>query len=259
MIQVVPGSEAEELKSDYLVRLDNFEGPLDLLLHLIKGDEIEIWEISISRITQQYVQYLELMEALNLEIAGEFLVMAAALMRIKSKGLLPRPITLTPDGDEPCSEDELIQKLLTYKLFKEAATALKKRQEEAGPRFPRGFRPQLPEGYSYPLEEVDLFALAEALRSAESTVAREEPVHEVHLENVRLEDQVAFVLARMDEAGGRLTFGSLFGKASGRMVLAVTFLAVLELARQQVIQIMQDQPFEDIWIVMRECEGAVMI
>lgn len=259
MIQMASGSEAEELKSDYLVRLDNFEGPLDLLLHLIKADEIEIWEISISRITQQYVQYLELMEALNLEIAGEFLVMAAALMRIKSKGLLPRPITLDPEGDEPCSEEELIRKLLTYKLFKEVAGALKQRQEEAGPRFPRGFRPQLPKGYSYPLEEVDLFTLAEALRSAESTEPRPEAIHEVHIEDVRLEDQVAIVLAKLDEAGGRLTFGTLFGEAPRRIEIAVTLLAVLELARQQVVQVMQDQAFEDIWIVTREFEGAVAL
>jgi len=258
MIQVAPGSQVRDaFAPDYLVRLDNFEGPLDLLLHLIKQDEIEIWEISISRIARQYVEYLELMEALNIEIAGEFLVMAATLMRIKSQGLLPRPVIPGEGDDEPVTEEELIQRLLTYKLFKEAAGALKKRQEEAGPRFPRGHNPQLPEDYQYPLQTVDLFSLTEALRNIERRGPREETVHEVHLEDVRLEDQVAFVLSRLEETGGRVTFRGLFRPDSGRLEFAVTFLAILELARQQVITLMQDLPFTEIWIVSLETEGAV--
>jgi len=258
MIQVAQNELAEEfLDADYLVRLDNFEGPLDLLLHLIQQDEIEIWEISISRITQQYVEYLELMEALNIEIAGDFLVMAASLMRIKSQRLLPRPPKPGEDGELPLTEEELIQQLLTYKMFKEAATSFQKRQENAGPRFPRGSNSKLPQGYLYPLEEVDLFRLVAALHSVERREAPQEVTHAVQLEDIRLEDQVAFVLAALEEATGRLKFLGLFPVGSPRMVLAVTFLAVLELARQQVIKLAQDQPFDDIWVVLRESEGAV--
>lgn len=258
MIQVAHDQKISACQlDDYLVRLDNFEGPLDLLLHLIKQDEIEIWEISISRMAQQYVEYLEMMESLNIEIAGEFLVMAATLMRIKSQGLLPRPVTDREEDDELLTEEELIQRLLTYKMFKEVADSLRKRQEEVGPRFPRGFAPRLPDDYTYPLQEVDLFALVKALQEMECRKPVEEAFHEVRLDDMRLEDQVALVLTKIEEAGGRLTFGNLFGPEPRMLEVAVTFLAVLELARQQVVVVMQDQPFEEIWIVAREYVGAV--
>ncbi len=255
MIQVTEQSEVAGPEVSYLVRLDNFEGPLDLLLHLIKQDELEIWEISISRITRQYLEYLELMEALNIEIAGDFLVMAATLMRIKSQGLLPRP-PAAGDDDEPTTEEELIQRLLAYRLFKEVAESLRLRQEEAGPRFPRGFVPRLPDDFVYPLAEIDLFTLVKTLAEVETRDVPAPAVHHVQLEDVRLEDQVALVLRRLDEEGGRTTFNGLFGPEPRRLELAVTFLALLELARQQVVVLMQDQPFAELWITSRECVGA---
>ncbi len=258
MIQIATESQVMESPPDgYFVRLDNFEGPLDLLLHLIKQDQLEIWEISISRITRQYLEYLEVMEALNIEIAGEFLVMAATLMRIKSQGLLPRP-PARDDDDAPLTEEDLIQRLLAYKLYKEVAASLKKRQEEAGPRFPRGYRPGLPDDYVYPLQEVDLFALVAALAQMERRAPDAPPIHSVRLEDVRLEDQVALVLRELEEHQGRLTFGALFGEQPTRLEMGVTFLAVLELARQQVLTLMQDLPFTQLWIVSREYEEAVV-
>ncbi len=257
MIQVPHQEEVAGLPGDYHVRLDNFEGPLDLLLHLIKQDELEIWEISISRITRQYLEFLERMEALNIEIAGEFLVMAATLMRIKSQGLLPRPPAPT-DEDAPTTEEELIQRLLAYRLFKEVAESLRQRQEGAGPRFPRGFVPELPDDFVYPLAEIDLYSLVKALAEIETREPTETLQHHVHLEDVRLEEQVALVLRQLEEHAGRLTFGGLFGPEPRRIELAVTFLAVLELTRQQVIVLLQDQPFGELWILSRECEGAVV-
>jgi len=254
MIQVTEQPEVAGAPEGYFVRLDNFEGPLDLLLHLIKQDELEIWEISISRITRQYLEYLEVMEALNIEIAGDFLVMAATLMRIKSQGLLPRP-PATGGEDELSTEEELIQRLLAYRLFKEVSEALRRRQDEAGPRFPRGFVPRLPDDFVYPLAEIDLFTLVQALAQVEARDAPVPAVHSVQLEDVRLEEQVALVLRRLEEQGGRTTFGSLFGPEPRRLELAVTFLALLELARQQVVILMQDQPFAELWIVARESEG----
>lgn len=242
--------------SGYLVHLDNFAGPLDLLLHLIQQDELEIWEISISRITAQYLEYLDRMRALNIEIAGEFLVMAAALMRIKSRKLLPRIEPLTDDDDQPATEEELIERLLTYKSFKQAAELLRVRAEETGPRFPRGFRPILPEDYEYPLAEVDLYALIAALNAVDERAQRSaEPVHEVHLEDIRLEDRVSEVLARLEESGGRLAFSSLFAAGARRLEIAVTFLAILELARQQVVTLLQNLTFDEIWVFarVREC------
>ncbi len=241
----------------YQVRLDNFEGPLDLLLHLISQDEIEIWEISISRVAKQYLKYLEMMEALNIEIASEFLVMAATLMRIKSQRLLPRPGTGADDGDEILTEEELIQRLLTYKLFKQVAASFKKRHEEAGPRFPRGHQPCLPDDYVFPLKEIDLFVLIKAFQSAQERDKPAPAVHEVQLEGVRLEDQVALVLAKLEKESGRIVFSDVFEDQPTSMEVAVTFLAILELARQQVVRILQDSVFGAIWIVSREVDGAV--
>lgn len=243
----------------YRVQLENFEGPLDLLLHLTKEDQIEIWEISLSRITAQYLEYLERMRELNIEIAIEFLVMAAALMRIKSRKLLPRIEPLDADDDQPATEEELIERLLTYRSFKEAAALLRKRAEETGPRFPRGCRQALPGDYEYPLAQVDLYALASALQQIESRVAAPPaPVHEVQLEDVRLEDQVARVLGELEAAGGRVAFASLFGDASSRMEIAVTFLAILELARQQVIMLLQNEAFDEIWVFARVHDQIVV-
>jgi segregation and condensation protein A len=242
----------------YLVRLENFEGPLDLLLHLIREDEMEIWEISIARITQQYVEYLARMEALNVEIAGEFLLMAATLMKLKSRGLLPRPAPPGEEDGQPQTEEELIRQLLTYKTFKQAAAALRRLEEQTGPRFARGFRPQLPDDYEYPLAEVDLYTLVGAFHDVQVQVtARERAVHEVRLDDVRLEDQVAFLLRRLEEEGGESSFTELFAGPARRMTLAVTFFAALELARQQVVLLMQDQPFEELWIRSRVSEEAI--
>jgi segregation and condensation protein A len=242
----------------YLVRLENFEGPLDLLLHLIQQDEIEIWEISIARITRQYLDYLAQMEALNVEIAGEFLLMAASLMRLKSRGLLPRPAPLESGEDEPQTEEDLIRQLLTYKTFKEAAAGLRRREETCGPRFPRGFRQELPEDYAYPLQEIDLFTLLGAYSSvvARATL-RKQTIHAVHLDDVRLEEQLTFLLRRLEDEGGRSTFRGLFPEPPRRLTVVVTFFAALELARQQVVSLLQDTPFEEILIVSRVSEDAV--
>ncbi|MCK4412751.1 MAG: segregation/condensation protein A [Candidatus Eisenbacteria sp.] len=256
MAETIPATAGDALPA-YLVRLENFEGPLDLLLHLIKQAEIEIWQISISKITKQYLDYLRRMEALNVEIAGEFLVMAATLMRIKSKRLLPRPPIEDADEDEPQTEEELIARLMTYKMYKEAAGRLRKWREDAGPRFPRGFRPSLPPGHELPLREIDLFLLAKTLREIEQRRREEaEAVHQVELESVRLEDQLTFLLGQLEAGNGQVAFGRLFTPQTQPVEIAVTLLAALELARQQVVLLLQDDSFGEIWVRSRLSEGA---
>jgi len=236
----------------HLVRLENFEGPLDLLLHLTQQDRIEIWEISIARITRQYLDYLERIEALNVEIAGEFLVMAATLMRLKSRRLVPRPTAGDEAIDEPQSEEELIARLVLYRTFKEAAAHLRRRSEESGPRYPRGARAALPEDFEFPLAEIDLYALAEAWRAAERLREEgERAVHAVRLDDVRMEEQVTFLLDRLEAAGGRILFGEVFCADARRLEIAVTLLAALELARQQVLELLQDEPCGDLWVLSR--------
>jgi len=260
MIQAAQNTQENDIMDEqnpYFVHLENFDGPMDLLLHLIKSDEVEIWEISISRITAQYLQYLEMMEAMNVEIAGEFLLMAATLMRVKSQRLLPRPPTAGDLDDELITEEDLINRLLTYKIYKEAAASLKKREEDAGPRFSRGFQPHLPDDYRYPLKEVSLYTLIKSYQEIELRDHDAPTAHEVLLEDIRLEDQVAHVLTRLGEGKGKLHFSALLSEERTRLEIVVTFLAILELAREQVLRVIQDQAFEDIWVETRDCDGAV--
>ena len=133
----------------YEVKLERFEGPLDLLLHLIQRDEIDIYDIPIARITQQYLTYIELMRLLDLDVAGEFLVMAATLMRIKAKMLLPTPAPGEEEEIDP--RDELVQRLLEYRQFKEASTTLKSREEKRRLEYERGMVPGEEEGGPLPL------------------------------------------------------------------------------------------------------------
>ena len=145
----------------YAIKLERFEGPLDLLLHLIQRDEVDIYDIPIANITRQYLEYIELMRMLDLEIAGEFLVMAATLMRIKAKMLLPTP----PPGEEEEIDprDELVQRLLEYRQFKEASATLKDREERRRLSYERGRVPDDEDTGPLPLAPATLFHLLDAL------------------------------------------------------------------------------------------------
>ncbi|MEP7029097.1 MAG: segregation/condensation protein A, partial [Candidatus Eisenbacteria bacterium] len=145
----------------YEVKLERFEGPLDLLLHLIQRDEIDIYDIPIARITQQYLSYIELMRLLDLDVAGEFLVMAATLMRVKARMLLPTP----PRGEEEEIDPrvELVQRLLEYRQFKEASSTLKSREEHRRLEYERGMVPGDEEAGPLPLAPATLFHLLDAL------------------------------------------------------------------------------------------------
>ena len=151
------------------VKLARFEGPLDLLLHLIKRDEIDIYDIPIAHITQQYLAYIELMRALDLEVAGEFLVMAATLMRIKAKMLLPLP-AVGEEEEEGDPREELVQRLIEYRQFKEAAETLKSSEGERRLLFERGMVPGEDEAGPLPLAPATLFDLLDALNRVMSRV-----------------------------------------------------------------------------------------
>jgi segregation and condensation protein A len=142
---------------DYRVRLDAYNGPMDLLLYLIRKDEVDIYDIPIARIAEQYQQYLELLQALDVNLAGEFLVLAATLMEIKSRMLLPHPPPLA-EGEEEDPRMELVRELLEYKRFRDAAEGLKERADVQQLKFPRLARPEVPaeEPSAKPLHEVEL-------------------------------------------------------------------------------------------------------
>lgn len=235
------------------VKLERFEGPLDLLLHLIKRDEIDIYDIPIAHITEQYLAYIELMRALDLDIAGEFLVMAATLMRIKAKMLLP-----LPKGEEEEEEgdprEELVQRLVEYRQFKEAAQTLKLREDERRQLYERGMVPGEDEAGPLPLAPATLFDLLDALNRVLARVP-EPSVYAVQAEVYDVDDKMDLI-RRVIGDGKPVSFFELLSRCQVRVEMIVTFIALLELIKLGVIMAVQPERFGDIQIVARTPEGS---
>jgi segregation and condensation protein A len=241
--------EPEADSRAYQVKLDQFEGPLDLLLFLIKQEEINIYDIPIARITEQYLSYIQRIPIPDLESAGEFLLMAATLMRIKARMLLPK----ISDGEET-EEDprqELVDRLLEYQKFKEAATTLKGLETDRSLFFARGARESLPETDEAPeLEPATLFDLMRAF----STVlerARHHEAHAVVQEGYSIEKVAGEILARL-ETHPQILFEDLFEGEATRLRVVVVFVALLDLVRKRRVDIGQTRRFGEIWIERRD-------
>ncbi len=231
----------------YHVRLEMFEGPLDLLLHLIKKNEINIYDIPIALIAAQYLQYLDAVRSLNLSVAGEFLVMAATLLKIKSKLLLPTDDREQDDEDGPDPREELVRRLLEYKQFKEAARELDGRERLWRDVFgkepaPVSGEPALP----MTLDSLTLFDLVDALQGV---IARlpQESVLEIMPEHLTVRDRMNVILERL-EGEESVAFLSLFEGERQKAVVIVTFLALLELVRIKVIRVYQTEMFGSILV-----------
>jgi segregation and condensation protein A len=236
------------------VRLARFEGPLDLLLHLIKRDEIDIYDIPIAHITQQYLAYLELMRALDLDVAGEFLVMAATLMRIKAKMLLPLPAVGAEEEDEGDPREELVQRLVEYRQFKEAAGTLKSREGERRMLFERGMVPGEDELGPAPLAPASLFDLLDALNRVMSRVP-EAAVYEVQAETWDVEEMMSRISVAVSERGS-VSFTELLMRCRARGEMIVTFVALLELVKLGVVAVAQSEAFGDILLTARAPVGS---
>jgi segregation and condensation protein A len=236
------------------VRLARFEGPLDLLLHLIKRDEIDIYDIPISHITQQYLAYLELMRSLDLEVAGEFLVMAATLMRIKAKMLLPLPAFGNEEEDEGDPREELVQRLVEYRQFKEAAGTLGERESERRKLFERGMVPSEEDAGPLPLAPATLFDLLDALNRVMSRVP-EASVYQVQAEAWSVEDKLSLIATAVAEQGS-VSFTELLMRCQARAEMVVTFVALLELVKLGVVGVVQGEAFGDILLVARTPERS---
>ena len=233
----------------YKVKLEIFEGPLDLLLYLIKKEELGIQDISISAVTDQYLQYLELMRMLDLDIAGEFLVMAATLMHIKSKMLLP-PEETEAEVEEEDPRDELIRKLLEYKKFKEASDKLKGKELEQKEVFSR---PNVKQPIEDDPNDDQLYFEASIfdLLSAFSKVLKEVPknrFYEVVKDEVTVSEKIHEIFHLLVKRPV-LYFLELFNKARSKIEIIATFLALLELIRMKEVVIRQDKVFGDIKII----------
>ena len=230
----------------YKVKLENFTGPLDLLLYFIRRDEIDVYDIPIAQITAEYMETLDMMQTLNLNVAGEFILMAATLMRIKAKMLLPK-LQL---GDEDEVEDpraELVQQLLEYQRFKEMAYDLDKLAMERGQYHPRGFEmnsPDLEEDTAAYLKDVTLYEIARLFKNAMDNMPVIQP-YELQREQVHLGDQKALI-SRSFDIDGRLRFSALIKKLKTKLEVVITFLAVLELVRMRQIIVIQNDLFGEM-------------
>jgi segregation and condensation protein A len=239
-----------ESYESYRVQLEIFEGPLDLLLYLIRKNEVDIYDIPVGLIVEQYQQYLEIMRTLNLEVAGEFLVMAATLSHIKSKMLLPRT---EEEVEEEDPRSELVNRLLEYQKYKEAAGELLSRTVLGREVFVRefseeGLRRVAEESRVDKLdfEEVDLFQLIDAFSGLIKGSHLEE-IKRIVVERVRVVDKISQILERLKDQES-VEFASLFSASLTRNELVVTFLALLELIRLQVIKAFQSGNFAPIML-----------
>jgi segregation and condensation protein A len=228
----------------YQVRLSQFEGPLDLLLHLIRRDKINIYDIPISHITQEYLAYIEIMQELELEVAGEFFVMAATLMRIKAQMLLPRHEEL--EGEEEDPRDELVRNLLEYKKFKEAAEHFSAMEQDRRKVFPRPTAGLgVAEESEHPIE-VTVFDLVGAFRKVLEDL-KKNVSYRVARESVTLEEKLHIIRARL-KASSEILFTELFESEFNKMDIIVTFLAILELMRLGELVARQMTSGSDIWL-----------
>jgi segregation and condensation protein A len=249
-----PDDEPRPGRSDPVtVKLERFEGPLDLLLHLIKRDEIDIYDIPIAHITQQYLAYLDLMRRLDLEIAGEFLVMAATLMRIKARMLLPTP-PVGEEEEEGDPREELVQRLIEYRQFKEAAGTLQVREAERRLLYERGMLPSEDDAGPLPLAPATLFDLLEALNRVMARMP-EQAVYEVRAEVFDVEDKMSLIASALAEEGS-LSFTALLERCRARAEMIVTFIALLELIKLGQALVVQSVAFGDIRILHRAPEGS---
>jgi len=236
------------METGYKVKLEVFEGPLDLLLYLIKQDEIDIYDISLERITSQYLEYLQAFKELNIDLAGEFIVMAANLIYLKSRSLLP--LEQQPPEEDAGEEDprwELIRQLIEYKKFKEAAAELQLRAFEQERMFAREGASSSAVQEPLRLGEVGIFQLINAFQTVIKRIEARQEVQEIFGERFSVSEKIDMILRRVG-TGAPLRFSDLFGAVVSRVEVVVTFLALLELIRLKQVRAVQKSIFEEIEI-----------
>jgi segregation and condensation protein A len=243
--------EFESILEDYPVRLASFEGPLDLLLHLIKKSEVSIYDIPVTLITRQYLDYLDLMKEMNLDVAGEFLVMAATLIHVKSRMLLPRPDPTQEDPQEDPRE-ALMRRLLEHQKFKAAAELLHEREIERSAQWvrPDGRVTDVIGEAPEPEVDVDLFSLMSAFRQVLDRI-RQRPHVVLPAEQIPIELRIEQLMAKL-ASGQACGFEDLFSDVMTRAGVVVTFLALLEMIRLKLVRVFQQGNFGPIRVYKRE-------
>ncbi|MCE5313827.1 MAG: segregation/condensation protein A [Armatimonadota bacterium] len=238
-------------QSPYKVTLPVFEGPLDLLLHLIREHEIDIYDIPIAKVCEQYLAYLYIMESLDLEVAGEWLVMAATLLEIKSRMLLPEDPKTSEDSEEEQIDPrlELVERLIEYEKFKGAAEIFKEREQQRAMVFVRGaaelafdLKP------TFDLEDITAVDLLAVLQQILSDVGEEE-VTSIQRRKVTVRMRMREIHRKLTDAAGPVKFEELFDEDVNRIEVVITFLALLELLKSRSVKVRQKKAFASIEIV----------
>ena len=231
----------------YKIQLENFEGPLDLLLYFIRRDELDIYDIPIAKITKEFIDVIEDWKRANLILAGDFIVMASTLMRVKARMMIPRP-ELDEDGEIIDPREELMQQLIDYKRFRDASEILKNMALNSSQNIRRQFEQELSISEDDELEvyfkDITLYDLAKKFKEAIEL----KPVisqFELSREPIRLEKQKELILKYFD-GEGKLTFTTIINSLKSRMEIVVTFLAVLDLVREGICSLKQTDVFGDI-------------
>jgi len=236
--------------AEYKVQFEVFEGPLDLLLYLIKKEEVDIYEVNLTQLATRFIEHVELMRMLDLEIAGEFLVMASTLMYIKSRELLPKDQQVQ-NAEEEEGEDprwELIRQLVEYKKFKDAAAQLQTREWEQENTFPRlPIRPDMPAPAAPRRAEASIFDLVNAVSEILKRVGQRADMREIFEDKWSVSEKIETLLKAIADKGS-LKFSELFADAASRPEIICTFLALLELIRLKQLVCMQSADFDEIEI-----------
>ncbi len=238
----------------YKIQLDVFEGPVDLLLYFIKRDEINIYDIPITKVTKDYLEYLNIMTTLNLQLAGEFVAMAAMLVRIKAKMLIPRVKDAIDNEEIEDPRNELIQRLLEYQYFKEIGGELQKLESQHAGEFPR--KPNwdyidhdlVPEDA---LNHISLFDILNAYKQAMDRMPKDSNPHEVDVETSNIAEQIDFIYSHLHK-NPRVNFSTLVKEIKSKLVLLVTVMALLDMMRTQQVRVIQAKTFDDFVIEQRE-------
>ncbi len=231
---------------DYKVQLDVFEGPLDLLLHLIKEQKLDIYDIPVSVITKQYLAYINLMKELNLSVAGDYLVMAAELARIKSKMLLPQH---EQEDEEECGEDpreKLVRQLLEYKKYKEAAGKLRTMEFHQNKVFTRNVPMQLEEGDNDVKYDVTVFDLMVAFKHVMKELSFRD-AYDISVDEISVTDKINYIMEKLSSVVS-ITFDDLLRSFKSKLEVIATFLGLLELMKLNMIKIQQMKQFGPIRI-----------
>ncbi len=231
----------------YAIQLENFEGPLDLLLHLIKKNEMDLHDIPMAAITRQYLEILDAMKVLNLDVASEFLLMAATLVHIKSKLLLPKIVEDEQEEDEEDPRAELVRRLLEYQKYKEVSQVLDSRPQLGRDLFSRAApEPEVLEETDSEFVAVGLFDLLEALQEV-LRVSPEPMTHDINLEQLSVTDRINSILTRL-QGRESIAFNDLFEGVMQRKEVIVSFLALLELVKLRMVRFMQNTRHGAIWL-----------